>query len=188
MAPMPRWTAAALALAALWPSASRAEDRSAPLDDPTLIALAVALAVSPAPQAGDVAAEPQPGDEGRLELVATVRAKTIVFDEVPKVNVSYTGSGPRRTVWKAERTNLPARVQPGVVYRDVTVRLTVRSTMEDMAVLLREAKGASRGLRVEPDGPEAVPASVRDGEPAAGPRSAPAPAAPAVIVREPARP
>ena len=103
------------------------------------------------------APEPQatanaPGNEPQLELVATVRARSIVFADVPHVNLQFTGSGPRRTAWRIERVNLPARVQPGVVYRDVTVRLTLTTTMDDLAVLLRDARAASRGLRIVRDG------------------------------------
>jgi hypothetical protein len=160
MASLSRGTALAIALTFSAPSPARAEDDrgSAPLDDPTLIALAVALAVSPAPPVVESApGETAPAtEEPQLELVATVRAKSIVFEKVPQVNVTFTGNGPRRTFWKTERSNLPARVEPGVVYRDVTVRLTVTSTMEDMAVLLRDAKSASPGLRVEAEDAPAV--------------------------------
>jgi hypothetical protein len=183
----------AVALLALAPALVRAESHggSAPLDDPTLIALAVALAVSPAPQVEEgVPAEPPPArEEPQLELVATVRAKSLVFEHVPTVDVTFTGNGKRRTVWRTERTNLPARVEPGVVYRDVAVRLTLTSTMEDMAVLLRDAKSAARGLTVEPDdAPAPSPATAGPGGSAArAPAQPAAPSGPAVIVPSPAR-
>jgi hypothetical protein len=149
---------------ALLPLPARANDAgaSAPIDDPTLIALAIALAVSPVPEGASLpptAAPDAAGAEPQLELVATIRAKSVVFSDVPKVNVAFAGA-PRRTFWKTERVNLPARVEPGVTYRDVVVRLTLSSTAEDMAVLLRDAKRASAGLRIAPgDGAAAVPTS-----------------------------
>jgi hypothetical protein len=145
----------ALAVATLLagsPALARAEEQGggAPLDDPTLVALVFALAATPAPE--PQATANAPGNEPQLELVATVRARSIVFADVPHVNLQFTGSGPRRTAWRIERVNLPARVQPGVVYRDVTVRLTLTTTMDDLAVLLRDARAASRGLRIVRDG------------------------------------
>jgi hypothetical protein len=172
MTPLPSFAAAALAaaLSSSSPEAGGDAPGSVPLDDPTLVALAVALAVSPAPPPhAPAAGETRLAKaEPRLELVATVRAKSVVFDAVPKVDVTFAREGPRRTVWRTERTNLPARVEPGVVYRDVAVRLTLESTAEELAVLLRDAKRASRGLRLEADGePAAAPAPASEaGEPA----------------------
>jgi hypothetical protein len=138
-------------------------------DDPTLIALAVSLACADAPDV--VAAAPaQPAvpaaDGPELELVATVRAKALRFDEVPKVDVVFRGTGKRRTVWKTERVNLPAHPEPGVVYRDVQVRLTITTGFEELGAMLEQAKRASRGIRIEQEVPPVVPAA------------APAPAAP----------
>jgi hypothetical protein len=174
MTSLPSFAAAALAaaLSSSSPGAGAEAPGSAsvPLDDPTLVALAVALAVSPAPPAhAPAAGETRLAKaEPRLELVATVRAKSVVFDAVPKVDVTFAREGPRRTVWRTERTNLPARVEPGVVYRDVAVRLTLESTAEELAILLRDAKRASRGLRLEAEGePAAAPAPASAaGEPA----------------------
>jgi hypothetical protein len=54
--------------------------------------------------------------------------------------------------------NLPARPEPGVVYRDVEVRLTLATDVDGLAAMLREAKQAARGLRLEEG--EAPPADV----------------------------
>jgi hypothetical protein len=134
--------------------AAEAQGDAAPLaDDATLIALAVALSCADAPDApGAPPAEPPrvtpSGPE--LELVASVKAKALKFDEVPKVNVVFKGSGARRTVWKTERVNLPLRPQAGVTYRDVEVRLTITSDIDELLSLIREAKRASNGVRIEP--------------------------------------
>lgn len=161
-----KWAAVGLiallgAAAPAWTLANEAQGAPGPLaDDATLIALAVALACADAPEA--VAAPPAApsgvkaaGPE--LELVATVRAKSLEFDEVPKVNVVFKGNGKRRTVWKTERVNLPAHPEPGVTYKDVEVRLTVTSDVDELSSLLNEAKRAARGVRIErPDPPPAV--------------------------------
>jgi hypothetical protein len=155
----------ALALAGAFPALALAQGTPTPLaDDPTLIALAVSLSCANAP---DVETTPPPpsappakvGPE--LELVATVRAKALKFDEVPKVDVVFKGSGPRRTVWKTERVNLPVHPEAGVTYHDVAVRLTITSTIEELADLLSKAKRASRGIHVESDdaSPHVAPAA-----------------------------
>jgi hypothetical protein len=167
-----KWRAAGLAVAiglGLVPRAVRAADSgqgSTPLaDDRTLVALAVALACADAPQA-----EPPPGgpelsgpanDGPELELVATVRAKALKFDVVPRTQVVFQGSGRRKTTWKTERVNLPMHPEPGVTYRDVAVRLTVTSDIEELAALLKEAKRASAGIVMEKDAPAADASSAK---------------------------
>ncbi len=191
--------AALILVASSPPTAARAEAAtpSAFADDPTLIALAVSLACSDAPDTVATsaplpaqpanAAQPQP----ELELVATVHAKSLVFDKVPQVHVTFHGTGPRHPVWKTERVNLPMHPEPGKVYKDVQVRLTVSSTFEELSRLLDQAKRASRGIRIENDVPSAAAAPATAGSPpaaAASPghaasappasRDAPTPAAP----------
>jgi hypothetical protein len=159
-------------------------------DDPTLIALAVSLACAEAP---DAAEAPPSGPETiapagpELELVATVRAKALRFDEVPKISIKFLGKTPRRTVWKTERVNLPVHPEPGVTYRDVAVRLTVTSSLDELSALLAQAKRASRGITLETDeAPAAAPTPV----PAAAPTPVPAaaPSAPSAAPRAPAAP
>jgi hypothetical protein len=168
--------------------AVEAQGDASPLaDDATMIALAVALSCADAPdnKAGPPAEPSTPKPTGpELELVADVSAKSLRFDEVPKVNVVFKGNGSQRTVWKSERVNLPARPEKGVTYKDVRVKLTITSDIEELASLLREAKRASRGVRIEPvaaAGP-ATPAAPT------APAAHAAPAAPAPHVAPPAAP
>lgn len=188
------WVAAILLGAAASPWAARAEGGGAmPLaDDPTLIALAVALSCADAPEGVEAALQGPSGPAAagpEIELVATVRAKALRFDEVPKVDVVFRGTGKRRTVWKTERVNLPMRPQPGVTYRDVQVRLTISSDVEELTSMLRQARLAARGIRVEEDaGPAPAapvqpptlvdPPAVKAAEQPAAAAAAPAPPAP----------
>jgi hypothetical protein len=153
-----RW--AALGLAILLGGAIPGEVRAveaqgdpSPLgDDATMIALAVALSCADGPDARTAPpAEPSAtGPSGpEVELVAVVRAKALRFDEVPTVDVVFRGSRPRRTVWRSERVNLPARPQPGVTYENVQLKLTITGDLDELTSLLREAKRASRGVRLE---------------------------------------
>jgi hypothetical protein len=142
------WVATVLGLlVAASPRAALGEgEGSAPVaDDPTLIALAVALACAEplAPPDG-----PAPGGS-EIELVTTVRARSLRLDAIPRLDGVLRGASGRRTSWRAERVNLPARPEPGVVYRDVEVRLTLATDVDGLAAMLREAKQAARGLRLE---------------------------------------
>jgi hypothetical protein len=181
-----------LAAVALLPAARAVAQAPSPLaDDPTLIALAVSLACAHGPEGGEQLTPPEPqaptskGPE--LELVALVRAKAIKFDDVPHIDVKFKGSGKRRTTWRTERVNLPMHPEPGVVYRDVAVRLTVTTTVDELGDLLAQAKRASSGIRMEADdgvAPAAPPASpaapvvAPASGPAVVPTSAPIPAQP----------
>jgi hypothetical protein len=160
------WWAAAVASmigAGLFPRAARAADTgegsATTGDDRTLVALAVALACAEVPEAEAHAPPAQaaaPANDGpEIELVATVRAKALRFEVVPRTQVALEVAGKRKTVWKTERVNLPVHPQPGVVYRDVAVRLTVTGGVEELAALLKEAKRASAGIVLGQDAPAA---------------------------------
>jgi hypothetical protein len=180
------WTAATIGLlVASTPGAGRGEGASPVADDPTLIALAVALACAEplSPQGGQHAARPSGGE---IELVTTVRARALRLDAIPRLDGVLRGAAGRHTSWRAERSNLPARPEPGVVYRDVEVRLTLSTDVDGLAALLREAKQAARGLRLEEgnDPPQQVVA-----EPIAAPQlvgsvatSTATPAAPPMLI------
>jgi hypothetical protein len=190
-----RWVAVGIAALAggagpVRAGAAEAQGDATPLaDDATFIALAVALSCAGAP---DAVAAPPPAEPSQapaagpeLELQATVRAKSLRFEEVPKVNVVFRGNAPRRTMWKTERVNLPAHPEAGVTYRDVQVRLTITSDIDELSSLLSEAKRASRGVRIEQADaaaqPEAKPGAAKpeakdpDGLTAIPPAPAPVP-------------
>ncbi|ACL67216.1 conserved hypothetical protein [Anaeromyxobacter dehalogenans 2CP-1] len=145
-----RLALAALA-AALLPRLAHAEAPAATpaarLDEAALVALAVALAVSPAP-----ALDPAAGaaDPAAVELGATVRLRQVTFEERPRIRVTLAGAGPARAWWKVERTNLPAEVEPGVVYRDVVLKLTLGGPADAVQALLDDAARLAPGVRIEP--------------------------------------
>jgi hypothetical protein len=57
-----------------------------------------------------------------VEIAAYVRAKELRFDCKPGARVVAHSDSPARAEWRSERDNLPDAVEPGVTYRDVTVR------------------------------------------------------------------
>ena len=101
---------------------------------------------SPAPAAAPEATDPDP-DSADLSFTATVKFQELKFDVVGTPNVEFKGgvnapllggSSNLKTVWHAERINLPKPVQPGVVYREGGVRLTITTRFEDLARLLAD--------------------------------------------------
>jgi hypothetical protein len=145
-------TVFAITVVCVTPCAAEAQAAAAQdPDEPALEALALALAVAPLP--------PQPDSgradaldavkEPRVDLVVTFAARSLVFDEVPRIRMAFGGSEPRRAVWKVERTNLPARVERGVEYRDVKVKLTLSSTVDEFEALIEDARRVASGIRSE---------------------------------------
>ena len=57
-----------------------------------------------------------------VEMEAVVKAKSLRFERVPDIEVSFHGGPEREQVSGSERENLPDEVEPGVTYRDVRVR------------------------------------------------------------------
>lgn len=72
-------------------------------------------------------------------ITATVRAKELKFEVVPKPTVNFPGNQPRQTVWEADRTNLPQTVEPGVTYRDIGIRLRIYSRFAEIQRIVIEA-------------------------------------------------
>jgi hypothetical protein len=56
-----------------------------------------------------------------IELLATVQADKLRFDERPQTEVRFFGEPGHKSASGSDRTNLPERVEPGVTYRDVRV-------------------------------------------------------------------
>jgi hypothetical protein len=131
---------------------------------PIVAVLGSALAASAPGQAPAPAAQPSPSpaaspapdetdpdpDSADVSITATVSYKTLKFDQVGTPRVDFTGQiatpqGTRqlKTVWHAERINLPRPVQPGVTYRDGSVRLTITTRFEDIARLFAEDEAAA---------------------------------------------
>ena len=80
-------------------------------------------------------------DSADLAITATVTARELRFDAVPNPTVEFTGSHERKTVWEAERENLPRPVEPGVTYRNIGIRLKITSVFADIDRIVAEALG-----------------------------------------------
>ncbi len=96
------------------------------------------------------AVEPQApprSDQPDIEITATVHADSLRFDVVPK-DVSVTFSNDTDSVFEFDRGNLPDPVEPGVTYRDVTVRLKISSKL--LEKLLQDPAAIQPGIPVPP--------------------------------------
>ena len=80
-------------------------------------------------------------DDADLSITAHVMASELRFEKVPNPKVEFTGSHERKTVWRADRENLPDEVQPGVTYRDIGIRLRITSVFADIERIVAEALG-----------------------------------------------
>ena len=80
-------------------------------------------------------------DEKNSDVVitATVKAKELKFEVVPTPTVEFPGNKPHQTVWEADRINLPKPVEPGVVYRDIGIRLRIFSRFTEIQRIVLEA-------------------------------------------------
>jgi hypothetical protein len=143
--------------------AERSREPSLVADDAAIVALALALScLDPPPTSRGAAAAPE-GAGPSVELAATVQARSLRFENVPELAALFRGGDPGRTTWRAERVNLPRRPVAGVTYRDVSVSLTLSTPLDDLEPLLRAAKRAARGVRIEQEAPRpaVIPARVR---------------------------
>jgi hypothetical protein len=93
---------------------------------------------TPAPTPSEAAGATNEPD---LSITGSVTARELRFEVVPTPKVEFPGRPRRDTVWEAERTNLPAEVQPGVTYRDIGIRLKITSVFADIERIVAEALG-----------------------------------------------
>lgn len=76
-----------------------------------------------------------------IVITANVRAKELKMEIVPTPKVEFPGNKNRKTVWEADRENLPAEIQPNVVYRDIGIRLRIFSRFAEIQRIVLEALG-----------------------------------------------
>jgi hypothetical protein len=64
-----------------------------------------------------------------IEFEATVHSDELRFEEVPDTEITFHGEPGEDSTSGTERTNLPEEVEPGVTYRDSSVRLRIASRL-----------------------------------------------------------
>jgi hypothetical protein len=76
-----------------------------------------------------------------VAIIANITAKELRIDVVPNPTVEFLGKDKTQTVWHADRYNLPDKIEPGVTYRNIGIRLKITSTLADIERIVSEALG-----------------------------------------------
>ncbi|HKP45014.1 MAG TPA: hypothetical protein VJT50_00315 [Pyrinomonadaceae bacterium] len=76
-----------------------------------------------------------------VAIIANITAKELRFDAVPNPTVEFLGKDKSKTVWHADRYNLPDKIEPGVTYRNIGIRLKITSRLADIDRIVAEALG-----------------------------------------------
>jgi hypothetical protein len=69
--------------------------------------------------------------EPDVEMAAFVRADEVRFECKPEVRIGAHANAPATAELVSERENLPNEVQPGVTYRNVSVRWRLAARLDD---------------------------------------------------------
>jgi hypothetical protein len=69
--------------------------------------------------------------EPDLEIAASAKAEEVRFECKPEVRVRAYSNVPATAESVSERDNLPDEVQPGVTYRDISVRWRASVRLDD---------------------------------------------------------
>jgi hypothetical protein len=78
-----------------------------------------------------VGGRPDRPEYADIELTADVKARELRFEEVPETEVRFTTHPERESASGTDRENLPHEVEPGVTYRDPTVRLRIATALAE---------------------------------------------------------
>lgn len=76
-----------------------------------------------------------------VAIIANVTAEELRFDVVPNSTVEFPGKPQSETIWHADRFNLPDKIEPGVTYRNIGIRLKITSRLADIDRIVAEALG-----------------------------------------------
>jgi hypothetical protein len=119
-------------------------------------------------------------DEKNSDLVITanVRARELKMEIVPKPTVEFPGRPERRTVWEADRENLPETTEPGVTYRNIGIRLRIYSRFAEIQRIVLEALDEETGSTVDNQNPPEENAPEKSNPNSAPTDKTPKPAAP----------
>ncbi|HKP46748.1 MAG TPA: hypothetical protein VJT50_09120 [Pyrinomonadaceae bacterium] len=76
-----------------------------------------------------------------IAIIANITAKELRFDVVPNSTVQFFEKSKVQSIWHADRFNLPDRIEPGVTYRNIGIRLKIVSRLADIERIVAEALG-----------------------------------------------
>ena len=76
-----------------------------------------------------------------IAIIANITAEELRFEAVPNVSVEFLDKSKNQTIWQTERFNLPDKLEPGVTYRNIGIRLKITSRLADIERIVAEALG-----------------------------------------------
>ena len=76
-----------------------------------------------------------------IAIIANITAEELRFEAVPNTTVEFLDKAKNQTIWQAERFNLPDKLEPGVTYRNIGIRLKITSRLADIERIVAEALG-----------------------------------------------
>lgn len=85
---------------------------------------------------------PDRPEKADIEFTADVKARELRFEEVSDTEVRFTTHPERESASGTDRENLPDEVEPGVIYRNPTVRLRIATALADRE--LKQKNGQER--------------------------------------------
>jgi hypothetical protein len=83
--------------------------------------------------------------EPDVEIAAAFRADELRFECKPEVQVGAFSDSPASAELVSERENLPDEVEPGVTYRNVSVRWRLAARLEDRTPATRDTSSGMDG-------------------------------------------
>lgn len=76
-----------------------------------------------------------------IAIIANITAKELRVDAIPNSSVEFLDKAKNQTIWQVERFNLPDKLEPGVTYRNIGIRLKITSRLADIERIVAEALG-----------------------------------------------
>ena len=76
-----------------------------------------------------------------IAIIANITAKELRIDASANSSVEFLDKAKNHTIWQVERFNLPDKLEPGVTYRNIGIRLKITSRLADIERIVAEALG-----------------------------------------------
>lgn len=76
-----------------------------------------------------------------IAIIANITAEELRFEATANSSVEFIDKAKNQTIWQVERFNLPDKLEPGVTYRNIGIRLKITSRLADIERIVAEALG-----------------------------------------------
>jgi hypothetical protein len=76
-----------------------------------------------------------------IAIIANITAEELRFEATANSSVEFIDKAKNQTIWQVERFNLPDKLEPGVTYRNIGIRLKITSRLANIERIVAEALG-----------------------------------------------